>query len=803
MFRIIDRYIIKEILPYFLLSLFLLTAIIFTREANRFSELFILFSRRGLDSWPLVELIVSLLPGIFVFTIPISLLFGILIGLGRLSSDSEIIVLSACGISRWRLFTPVFVFSLLVTTVSWYNTGYFLPDAVKSLISLKSTRSRLFLEGIANQVKPGVFEESIPQKVILVRDLNKETGKWHQIFVAEELDQSSEPRVMVAKSGELIIGQTLELSELHLYEGFIYDAYQRKRREHNKATASSFGETTLRFNLNSQNENNETSDKSTEELQKELENRENKNLREALNRPEAKTVEELLQSNQPEENTKRLRWETEIQKRFALPFGCLVFSLISVALSLSVSRGGRSAGMVTGIAVTISYYLMVMVGEDLARQGVVPVVFGVWSPNLTFTLIGTLFLTRYQKITDSAAWFISKFNPIFEFFRKLSTDKKSVEKIPSIAHRVTFGFPRLIDRMLLGEVTKYFFMVLFGITSVFLIFTLFDLTNNIFENRIKSDIVFGYLVYLTPQIFHYTAPFAMLVSVLVTFGLFGKTSQLVALNASGQSLYRLAMPVLLYSIVMGGFLFLSQEYVLPFTNRRQEYLRYVIKGGNLPAQTFYQANRTWFLAQENRLIHFRHFDHQKNQIAGIAIYELDEQRSSLTRRISANEASWDAATQEWILAQGFVRTFEGVDVKTAERFKELRIKIPEKPEYFKQQTPESSKMNISQLVVQIEQLKLSGIDVLNLEIALQTKFASPLTCLVMALLGIPFALTIGKRGALAGVGISIFIAIAFWGAMEMFGQMGRYEILPPMLSAWGANLLFSASGLYLLFTTKT
>src|SRR5690242_16031004 len=130
MARIIDRYLIKEILPYFFLSLLLLTAIIFIHEANRFSELFIIFSRRGLDGWPLVELIISLLPSILVFTLPIGLLLGILVGLGRMAADSELVVMRASGIGRWRLFAPVLFLAILVALGTWYDTSYLLPRAV-------------------------------------------------------------------------------------------------------------------------------------------------------------------------------------------------------------------------------------------------------------------------------------------------------------------------------------------------------------------------------------------------------------------------------------------------------------------------------------------------------------------------------------------------------------------------------------------------------------------------------------------------------------------------------------------------
>ena len=95
MLRLIDRYLIREIVPYLLLSLLLLTAIIFFHEASRFSELLVVASRNGLPMQALSRLLTALIPGILVFTLPISLLMGVLVGMGRMSGDSEIVALGA------------------------------------------------------------------------------------------------------------------------------------------------------------------------------------------------------------------------------------------------------------------------------------------------------------------------------------------------------------------------------------------------------------------------------------------------------------------------------------------------------------------------------------------------------------------------------------------------------------------------------------------------------------------------------------------------------------------------------------
>ncbi|HSE97508.1 MAG TPA: LptF/LptG family permease, partial [Blastocatellia bacterium] len=127
MLRLIDRYLIREILPYVLLGLLLLTAIIFAQNASRFSELLVVASRNGLPMQALGRLMVALVPGILVFTLPISLLVGTLVGLGRLSGDSEIVALGASGISRFRMLRPVVALAFLISCVMVYITFFLLP----------------------------------------------------------------------------------------------------------------------------------------------------------------------------------------------------------------------------------------------------------------------------------------------------------------------------------------------------------------------------------------------------------------------------------------------------------------------------------------------------------------------------------------------------------------------------------------------------------------------------------------------------------------------------------------------------
>jgi LPS export ABC transporter permease LptG len=363
--------------------------------------------------------------------------------------------------------------------------------------------------------------------------------------------------------------------------------------------------------------------------------------------------------------------------------------------------------------------------------------------------------------------------------------------------------PQLLDRLVLSDLVRFFFFIIGGFSALILIITLFQLLDFISRNNTDWTVVANYLLFLLPWIVNSLAPIAALVAVMVTFGLLHKTSQVVALKASGQSIFRLAAPALVASILLSVFVFVNQDYILPFTNRRQNNLRYLIRKGQEPPQTFYQTANKWILGTESRIFNYAYFTPTTNTFARFSVLDLSRQPFGINRRLYAHRAWWDNATEEWVLEKGWERRFEGDRPVAYEPFDQRRVAFAEHPEYFKKETIGSASMTLAETRRAIADLSRSGFDVLDLRIALQSKIAFPLTCLVMVMVGLPFSFSVGKRGALYGVAIGIGIGLAYWGLTGLFEQMGRYEMLPPMLAAWGPNMLFGAGGLYLFLTSRT
>ena len=123
--------------------------------------------------------------------------------------------------------------------------------------------------------------------------------------------------------------------------------------------------------------------------------------------------------------------------------------------------------------------------------------------------------------------------------------------------------------------------------------------------------------------------------------------------------------------------------------------------------------------------------------------------------------------------------------------------------YFTTQAPDPEFMSYTQLRSYTDRLQASGLDVVKQQVALWRKVSFPFVTIIMTLLAVPFAVTIGRSGAMAGIAAAIAIAIVYWTTISVFAAMGAGGVLAPLLAAWAPNLLFGAGAAYLLLTVRT
>ena len=513
--------------------------------------------------------------------------------------------------------------------------------------------------------------------------------------------------------------------------------------------------------------------------------------------------------------------------------------LIGVPLGLSSKRGGKSTGFVLTLLLVFAYYLLSNVGVAFAKSGKLSPLIGVWGANIIFAAFGSLLLQQMAGggvilglLASLGAWLsriLSRLVPksVASAFNKLvqkvsgapvtEPEDDAPVRAPRHSHvtlpqrirrQFKTSFPLLLDEYVMRTYAANFALTLVAFAMLFVIFTFFELIGDIIHNRTPLVTVGDYLLNLIPFIIYNVTPLCSLLAVLITFGALNRSSELTAMKATGISLYRVVAPILVLAALIGAGLFAFDESYLPEANRRQDQLRSEIKGK--PPQTFLRPDRKWISGQTNRagdparIFYYQFFDPDRNVFANLTVFEFEPASFTLQRRIFASTARWDPGVNRWIFDNGWQRTFSGETVGTYQPFTLNTFpEIHELPGYFKKEDLQSQQMSYGQLSRYISDLKQSGFDTVRLSVQLDRKIADPVVTLVMAILAVPFALSMGKRGGLAGIATAIGLAIAYWVAAGIFSAMGNVNTLPPLLAAWSPDLLFGMAGAYLLLRTPT
>ena len=769
--RILTRYILNEVTSHALLGGALFTFVLFMQQLGRILELVV---RESASVSSVGEIFLFTLPNTFNVTIPMAVLVGILLGLSRLSADSEITAMRAAGIGVWTFVRIVSIVAVLGWGVSLLNSLYLAPKATEALLELENT---LKTSQASFEIQPRVFYEDFKNYVLYVQDVRANAGaaQWRKVFLAD-LTNPASPRVTTAATATVVSDGEQSL-RMRLRNGTQHEFVSD---DPNQYSVSTFAESDLPLEIGSQEDPH-------------------------IGRSDKPILAMPLRDLYQQSLGPGGKWyRIELYKRFAFPTCCLVLMLVGVPLGLASRRGGKSAGFVLTIILVFVYYFFSSTGIALARQNKVPPLLGVWGANLIFAAFGILLL-RQLAVAGASAF---SFGPIRR--RAPAPGRPRAVPSPPPAARDRDGrrsFPLILDDYVLREFLTTFALVLVAFVLLMLVFTFFELLGDIIRNRTPLVTVGEYLFNLTPSMVYNIAPLSVLVAVLVTFGVLSRSSELTAMKATGISIYRVVVPVLAIAAVLALSLFLFDESYLPLANRRQEALRSTIKGK--PAQTFLRPDQKWIFGRQEpgkpeRIFYYQFFDPDHDRFANISVFDFDPDDFSLTRRLFAASAHWDSHRNQWIFEDGWERDFHGESMGSYRTYTVQAVpQIHEPPQYFKKEFRQSSEMSFGELQRYIHDLRQSGFDTMRLRVQLNHKLAYPLVTFVMAMLAIPFSLSMGRRGSLAGIAAAIGLAIAYWVVAGMFEAMGNVNMLPAFLAAWSPDLLFGLTGGYLLLRTPT
>ncbi len=772
--RILDRYIVREIFRHAFLGLIVFTFVFFVPQLVRLMALFVRHSGSG---GQMLQLFLCIFPGVFTFTIPMAVLIGVLLGLGRMSADSEIIALTALGIGRQRILLPVGVLALTGALATMVMTLWLGPVALHTFRTLEAD---LIASQVSFQVQPRVFDERFPRLVLYINDVSASGTQWHGVFLAEAGGENGS-RVTLAENAIVIAEPKQGKLEMHLQGGSTHE-FDRADPDHYSVTA--FGQSDIPIEV--------TGVLPTVPRQ--------------LSNPE-RPLRELAQD-------KTMGWRearVEMHRRLAFPLACFAFALIAVPLGAQPRRGGRAAGSLIAVVLIASYYLLLITGAGMARGGTVPPGIGMWIGDVVLAVAGLALLPRMEQFRGESDWL----KPLARFKTWIRLIRVRTSRVKAAAARIGNGtrarreplashsgsLPLLMDLYLLRKFFSYFAMLMLVFVFLFESFTFFELLDDIARHRIAFLTVAEYFWYLTPYLVYQLAPLAALVAILVTLGVMSKNNEIVACKAIGISLYRLAIPLLFAGLALAGSMILLDDTFLPYANQRQDALRNQIKGK--PAQTYRQPER-WIFGQNSKIYNYDLFDPAQNLFGGLTVLEIDPTTFEVRRRVFAARAQWSESQKIWLLESGWVRDFADGTIARYARFNVKDLpELTEPPSYFNREVLPAIQMSWPQLRRYINDLHRAGFDVSALTVQWHRKLAFPLIAPVSMLLAFPFAVLVGTRGAIGGVAIGIAIGIIYWLGAELLAAMGGIGQLPPLLAGWSPDIVFFFLGLYFFFKMPT
>ena len=771
---ILNRRVFREIASGALLGAVLFTFVLFLQRIGRLFELLV---RSSASLSTVAELFALVLPPTLPFTVPIGVLVGILLGLSRMSSDGEITAMRSAGIPSRRLLFPVILFAAFATVITAAASLWLTPWSIRETYRIVN---RLAAAQLTAEIQPRVFEEQFPNKILYVADVVSGTKvRWRNVFMADLTPPAERragagetgegPRITVAREAIAVPDVARNSIQLSMIDGSTHEAAKDPAEYYNSAFPRG---------------------------------------------------DQVLDASPPDERRARPFQETdtpplfriakdsvdariELHQRLALPPACILLALVGLPLGVSVRKAGKSSALVLTVFLAFLYYMGLISLIGLAREKTLPVELAVWTPNALFALGGLLLAWRLEKPGDRdvVGAIRGRLGSAWRWLRDRFVHTKNGLRNDATAGRMPL-LPQVLDTYILSSFLVFLTLSLTSFVLMTHVFTFFELLSDIIKNHIPMTRVLTYLVFLTPKLIYDSTPISVMVAVLVTFGVLTKHNEVIAFRACGVSIHRLAIPILLASTLLSVTLFAFDYYYIPHANRIQDAIRAEIKGR--PVQTYLRPDRKWIFGQGPRIYYYRYFDPVANMMAGVSVYYLEPGSFRLRRHITAEQARWSPTLRTWVFENGWSRDIRGIQESNFQQFQATTFpELNEPPGWFLKEVKQDKQMNFQELSAYIGELRQSGFDTVRLSVQFHKKFSVPLFALILAMISFPFAFVAGNRGALAGVGVSFGIAIAYWAVSQLFEQIGNVNQLPATLAAWAPDAVFSLAGMYLIARMRT
>jgi lipopolysaccharide export system permease protein len=360
--KILLRYLISEVVPPFFLGLLAFTSVLLIARILKLIELVV---TRGVPFIQIGKLFSLILPTFLEMTVPMAFLLAILLGLGRMSNDQELLAMKASGVSPSQILWPIASLALVIAAATLFLTMIARPAAN---FALKRELYNIAKNRVGTALKEKVFNDDFPKILIYVEEIVPPGNTAQGVLIVDRRDKARED-IIFGKVARISTDEETNTLGLRLFDGSIYE------REN---TRPGFSQT--RFNIY--------------DFKLDLDDLIGP-VRQKESGPKEMQLSELFAAMEAKQSrgVKTIAETMELHQRISFGFAPLVFCLLGVSLTLipRTTRTNRSWGFMLCLFWLVTYYALLSLGKALGDKTILHPIPAVWLPNLVVGGIGLQF----------------------------------------------------------------------------------------------------------------------------------------------------------------------------------------------------------------------------------------------------------------------------------------------------------------------------------------------------------------------------------------------------------------------------
>jgi lipopolysaccharide export system permease protein len=334
--------------------------------------------------------------------------------------------------------------------------------------------------------------------------------------------------------------------------------------------------------------------------------------------------------------------------------------------------------------------------------------------------------------------------------------------------------------------------------SIYLVIDFLEKIGRFTRSHAELKYIALFFLYEVPEIGAQVTPLAVLMATLLTLGGLSRSSEITAMRGCGISLKRITAPILAIAFFISIATLFANEVLTPACYERTQYIQQILIEKKSP-NTFFRLQNIWY-REESSILQARLFDPNTRTLKGITLWQMGNGMQPV-KRIEAGQGTFDE--NRWILKDVVVRELANGNVVRTEKVNELAEPLGLRIEDLKILQKGADNMGILALRNYCDKLQKGGYDPTRYVAQMHSRLSLPFASLIMAFLGIPFALRGGRSSGIAlGIAISLAIGFIYFIINSMVLSFGQAGVLPPIISAWAANFIFAALGVWLAMTVN-